>query len=151
MKYYYIDDSFFRPSPFLREMRNRFFTLCKEQEASLILISCADANLKYLQEFIENCSDEGIQVVISPASFDVQGVKGVLTTTQLTIDGYETVAAYSGSVVFFDSEKKSCERIYLELFPTHTQDELLQDINDEIEKMLMDMLKDPKNKKSRLN
>lgn len=151
MKYYYIDDSFFRPSPFLREMGTRFFRLCRRNQISLILISCADPELFHLQEFIEECSNEGIQVLLSPASFDYNGVKGVLTTTQLTIEGNESVSPYSGSVLFFDSEQQLCERIYLELFPNHSEDDLFHEIGDEIEKMLNDLLKKPNNKNPKYN
>lgn len=151
MKCYYIDDSFFRPSPFLREMRNRFFKLCRNEQISLILISCSKLDTRYIETFLSLCKEEGIQAIFSPASFDVASVKGVLTSTQLTLEGFAPMSTYSGSVLFIDTDTKSYERIYLEFFANHVQEDLFQDIGEEIERMLSDLLKNPKDNNSNLN
>lgn len=117
----------------------------------MILISCSKLDTRYIETFLSLCKEEGIQAIFSPASFDVASVKGVLTSTQLTLEGFAPMSTYSGSVLFIDTDTKSYERIYLEFFANHVQEDLFQDIGEEIEKMLSDLLKNPKDNNSNLN
>lgn len=61
------------------------------------------------------------------------------------------MSPYSGSVLFIDTDANTYERIYLEFFVHHVQEELFQDIGEEIERMLSDLLKNSKDNNSNLN
>lgn len=147
MKLFYIDDSFFRDTLFLSEMRKRLFHLCRKQSVSIVLISCSNAEKLDIKEFINICTNLGIEVLCSPASFDYQGIKGILSHISLMLENYPPIQTFSGSVVCFHLDDLSYERIYLDLFPNHDIDFFKEDLSEEIEHILADFIKKHRNKR----
>lgn len=150
MKFFYIDDSYFRSSKFLSEMRKRLYHMFEKIQPDAIFISGMIGGLEAFEGFLKTCRKLQIQVVMSPASFDIQGVKGVLSHTALMLDEFPVVHPYSGSVVVFDIDAKTYERIYLDLFPKQPYGSFVEELTEEIERILTDYVKNP-NKNPRYN
>lgn len=118
MKFYYIDDSMFQESQFSQTMLRRFMSYIEEEDTGVIFISGDDEGNESLREFIEySCRD--IQVMMSTALFDIDGLRGNLHTSFLLLDGFPSMQSYSGSCVEYDEDTKQCRRIYFDLFPNH--------------------------------
>lgn len=147
MKVFYIDDSFFRDTPFLLEMRKRLFHLCRKQQVSMVLISCSNKHKLDMKEFLNMGKKFGIEVICSPASFDYQGIRGVLSTNSALIETYPPMYSYSGSVVCFHLDDGSYERLYLDLFPNKHMDFFKEDLSEEIEHMIGQFMEQNMNKK----
>ena len=140
MKFYYIDDSYFRDSAFLLEMRKRLFHLCQKQDVHMIFVSGSDAHATGLDNFLSMCHDFDIQVLMSPATFEIDDVKGVLNTTSLEIQGCAPFQSYSGSLIYYDSNTCEYERYYLELFLKHETDAFVDVLSDELEEVLKELI-----------
>lgn len=129
-------------------MRERLLSLCERDHVSVIFVSGEDVVGVQFDGFIDICSENNIQVICSPAHFDIYGVQGVLTTGALLVDGFDSMCAYSGSVVSINTDDKTTERIYLEFFPNYPKEHLNEDITHEIEEILGDaIMKHKKNQK----
>lgn len=146
MKLYYIDDTMFQNSAFSRKIRDRFIQLLHRENGKMVCISTAHQNLKELQDFIDRESFNRY-ILLSPAVFDIEGWRGNLHDLFLEVEGFEKKQAYSGSCLIYDTEKKSCERIYLELALQHTYDEFYE-IERELEELIFSRLHQKNKKKS---
>ena len=132
MKVYYIDDSFFQTTDFAREILHRFENYKLLHGNGPILISAAKQENAVMQEYIRQY-DEGI-ILTSPALFDMEGVRGNLHSTLLSLEGFAPMQTYSGSFVEYDTETMCCKRIYLEMFIHHTQSDI------DVMKQMLEML-----------
>ena len=137
MKIYYIDDSMLSKSEFATQILSRFEFHLKKEPADLILISAGDKESPLLKHFIE--TQLHTPILVSPAQFDFQGVRGDLHNSVCKIEGFSDMQSYSGSFVAYDTEQDICERIYLELFLDHDNGEI-DDFVKEIEEMLSDKI-----------
>lgn len=110
--------------------------LLQKNSVKLILISSSREENVLLQEFIEECGS--IPVLVSPALFEVEGVRGQLHSTFLALEGYPAMQSYSGSCIEYDEESGSSQRIYLDLFPSYEGGEKLQaeDLKEELLRLL---------------
>lgn len=142
MKLYYIDDSLFQDSPFAEKVRKRFISLLRKNSVKLILISSSKEPNSLLQEFIASC--QGIPVLVSPALFDMEGIRGQLHSAFLAIEGYPSMQSYSGSCVEYDEKSGTCKRIYLDLFPSYERETALQ--VEEFKEELLQLLEKLKDK-----
>lgn len=140
MKFFYLDDSYFRISPFLTEMRQRMFRLCREYHIDVIFISGNDVDALTYEKFIGLSYEFYIQVLMSPSVFEIGGIKGILTTTSLTIENFDRMKTFSGSLIYGDTETGKSERLYLELFQTIETDTLENTFDLELEEALKDIL-----------
>lgn len=120
MKLYYIDDSFFQNSHFSRQMLYRFECYMKRCGRGAVLISSSKKDNVDLEHFCINHTD--CSILMSPALFDIEGVRGQLHASFLAVEDFPSMQAYSGSFVLYDTETKQCERIYLELFVDYDGD-----------------------------
>lgn len=126
MKLYYIEDTMFLSNPMQDKVRERFLSLLQKEQTKIIFISSCHKHTEYLQEFIENYHN----VLVSPAIFEIDGIRGQLHSTFLSIEGFPSMQPYSGSVVEYDEDTKTCRRIYLDMFLNH---EIFEDTAFEIE------------------
>lgn len=114
MKFYYIDDSMFHDTAFATQVRYRLECLLRKNDAKMLFISAVDTESEKLGEFIS--SIEHISLLVAPALFDIEGICGNLQKTCLEVEDYPVMQPYSGSCIEYDSESKTCRRIYLDLF-----------------------------------
>lgn len=149
MKLYYIDDTMFQSTLFQEEMRTRFIFHLRKHRVQMIFISNAHKETQALQDFITHCKN--IPVVMSPALFDFDQVKGNLHTTFLAIEGYPPMQTYSGTCVEYDTETKTCQRIYFDMFANQHQEEDFDYLVDELEKVIQEKVKGMKKKKNLSN
>ncbi len=148
MRIYYIDDSILSKSEFAEKIRRRFEIYLEKKTADLILISAGDKDSPYLKQFIE--SHLHIPILVSPAQFDFQGIRGDLYNSMCRIEGFSDMQSYSGSIVMYDIDEHVCERIYLELFLAHDvseEDEFMK----EIEEILNDKIRSRLKNKGKCN
>lgn len=133
-------------------MRFRLFQFAKQKEISVIFVSGGNIEKNIEAEFMELFEKHQMHLLMSPASFDIEGIKGVLQTTSLMIEHMAVMHTYSGSVIYGDSEKCTAERIYLELFPQHDIDMIAEALTMELEHFLKDLfLKKGKSKNNQYN
>ncbi len=144
MKFYYIDDSMFYDTPFSKEVFYRFLNLC-EHRANAVLVSKSHHSLPLFDQFVRDVKLQNIQIIKSPAIFDISGVRGNLSDTSLYIEGFSKMESYSGSCIEYDITTNTCKRIYFDLFPQYHQghrDILLKNLK----RMLEEEIKFLKNK-----
>ena len=115
MKLYYIEDTMFLSNPMQDKVRERFLCLLQKEQTKMILISSCHKHTEHLQEFIENHQN----VLVSPSIFEIDGVRGHLHSTFLTVEGFPSMQPFSGAVVEYDEDTKTCRRIYLDMFLEH--------------------------------
>lgn len=140
MKFYYIDDSMFQDSEFAQVVRYRFEKKLEQNKVQMILISASDAKNKSLCEFVQNWRAHNVTIIVSPALFEVDGIRGNLRTTYAAIENYPPLQSYSGTCVEYDIEHKIPKRIYLDLF-THYDDEAGFDtLIEELEEMIQNRI-----------
>ena len=129
MKLYYIEDTMFETTILASEIRTRFEQRLLEEEKALVLVSSTHTRTEMLQEWKLCLSDE-YTVLESPALFEYEEIKGNLHHTFLAIEGYPVLEAFHGTCVEIDTNRKTRDRIYLDLFPGHssiTEFDLLMD------------------------
>lgn len=143
MKFYYIDDSMFQENEFAKEIQCRFDRLLFENHASMVLISASDDANDELLSFMKRWNQ--LTVLISPALFEVENIRGNLRTSFLNIENFPNMQSYSGSCVEYDTLQNTCKRIYLDVFSSYRiEDEIQEEIIKELEEII-------KNKISHMN
>lgn len=138
MKFYYIDESMFVNSEFAKQVLFRFERFILKNSATMIFISSSRKENEAIRRFKKTV--DHIPVLISPSLFDIEGVRGNLHSTFLTVDEFSIMQSFSGSCVEYDMESKTCRRIYLEMFLEHDDDEDLDSIVEELEQMLSEKI-----------
>lgn len=138
MKFYYIDESMFLNSEFAKQVLFRFERFILKNSATMIFISSSRKENEAIRRFKKTV--DHIPVLISPSLFDIEGVRGNLHSTFLTVDEFSIMQSFSGSCVEYDMESKTCRRIYLEMFLEHDDDEDLDSIVEELEQMLSEKI-----------
>lgn len=138
MKLYYIDDSMFQNTPFAKSILQRFTRMIYRENAKAVLISSAHQNLIGIQKFLEEES-KNRYILMSPAIFDFEGIKGNLNDIFLEIEGFERKSSYSGSCIEFDLKNHKVKRIYFDLFTKHSFDESYE-ISKELEDLIFDQI-----------
>lgn len=144
MKLYYLDDSFFQQSKFSHQVLFRFERYMMKHGPCTLLISSGNAENSDLKGFREVMSE--MDILVSPALFDIEGVRGNLHTTFLSVEGFPSMQTYSGSFVEYDTETMKCSRIYLELFIDHEDD--MDQIVEEMEHILHEKIREMSKKKT---
>lgn len=144
MKCYYIDDSMFYDTDFSKEVLHRFLNLC-EHSANVIFISSSHYSLPLFDQFINDVKLHNIQIIKSPAIFDISGVRGNLSDIGLYIEGFPKMESYSGSCIEYDIKSNTCKRIYLDLFPQYHQDDMDMLLKN-LKRMLEEEIKSLKDK-----
>lgn len=114
MKLYYIDESMFQKTHFSSQVLYRFERILMRNPGSLVLISVTGDHNEDIEMFIS--SQKLNTVMLSPALFDFEGIRGNLHTTFLSVDMFPVMESYSGSLVEYDMDTNSVKRIYLDLF-----------------------------------
>lgn len=140
MKCYYVDDTIFQQTKFQTEMYHRFLSLLRRNRVSLILISKVHKDNEILQEFLHTYKN--IPIIMSNRLFDVEGIKGQVTHSHVIIDDFPVMESYSGSCVEYDLKKKSCRRIYLDMFSSHHYESSFSFLKDEIEQILKEVMEE---------
>lgn len=148
MKFYYIDDSMFHQNEFAEQILKRFQRLLLRNTANMLFISAVDTKSQNLEKFVNSLKH--IPVLVSPALFDIEGIRGNLHKTFLEVEGYPIMQSYSGSCIEYDTETKTCQRIYLEMFIENDVPDFDMIVN-ELEELLSDKLKSMKKKKTIIN
>lgn len=141
MKFYYIDDSMFQRSEFSEQILFRFERYLARNKGRMVFISSSHKDTAALERFIIGAKNT--LVLLSPALFEVEGIRGNLHDTFLAVEGFPPMESFSGSCVEYDTETNSCRRIYLELFPKHDVD--FENIVSELEKILSEQFEVSKN------
>lgn len=140
MKLYYINDTMFQNTDFNRVIYHRFMKYYNEKNTIAIMISKSHKKQALYDQFLQVMKDTGIQIIQSPSCFDLKEVKGVLTNTSLTLDGFGIMHCYSGCCIEFDLLQQSYHRIYLEMFPAYENnsvDAIIKEIEQMIDKKLV--------------
>lgn len=150
MKVYYIDDSFFQNCSFAKEMLERFMNKIEHLKQGIILISSTHVYDKEIQQLKKEISSD-IVVLQSPAMFDIDGIRGNLRSSFLALEDFESMQAFSGSCIEYDTEAHTCVRIYFDLFPKHYHMNELEMFMDHLEDLLSDKVKGFKKKKDSIS
>ena len=132
MKLYYIDDSMFQRSQFSQQMLFRFERYFKTHGEGVIFISSGSKKNVNLDYFCDSMSDTTI--ITSPSLFDIDGIRGNLHSTFLSIENFPRMQSFSGTFVEYDTAINRCRRIYLEMFVNHDED--VDEIMKEMEQLL---------------
>lgn len=141
MKLMYIDDSFLRSSQFLVTMRKRLFSYCLKHEVAYVLISgTVDESINDVSDFLQLCKENGLTTIKSPAVFEYEDGKGILTHTSLLLDDGNYYYTYSGSALLIDTENTRIDRIYFECFPQAEEVNESKLLEDELVKLLHDAI-----------
>lgn len=142
MYIYYIDDVMFSDVAFQTKIKARFIDLLRHRRVKLILVSHSGQHNEEWEKFRKIYAN--ISFLRSPALFDVDGICGQLHSTYLAIDGYPPMQAYSGTCVEYDLKRKTCQRIYLDMFPDHAPAK--ESFEERLERMLRRELAERKGK-----
>lgn len=136
----YLDDSFCKDTSFQKEMQRRLFIQCSFYEVDFICISKSDPNVTMEHPFILELKKRGYEVILSPSSFDIQGVCGLLQVHALTLQPFDQMQTFSGSFLIYDTEAGSCERIYLDIFPNYPLIVEEVDLKEQLVELLMEYM-----------
>ena len=109
MRVVYIDDSFFRSTPFAQAMLARLKLQLQQLRPLLILISTSGKS-EALEAFCAQ-AQATCEVIATPCRFHSGDVSGVLRRDAVVIDGEGMHRCYSGSLFCYDSEKREAWRI----------------------------------------
>lgn len=139
MKFYYIDDSMFQHNDFAKEMQYRFDRLLFNNNPSMVLISASNDANEELLSFIKRWNK--LTILISPALFDVDTIRGNLKTSFLSVEHFPTMQSYSGTCIEYDTKQNLCKRIYLDVFSSyHKEDEIQDEILKELEEIIKEKI-----------
>ena len=122
MRVIYIDDSFFRSTPFAQAMLARLKLQLQQLRPWLILISTSGKS-EALEAFCAQ-AQATCEVIATPCRFHSGDISGVLRRDAVVIDGEGMHRCYSGSLFCYDSENREAWRIYLDLFIEKRSDAL---------------------------
>lgn len=148
MKLYYIDDSMFQRSEFCEQILFRFERYLARNKGRMVFISSSHRETVALERFISGVKNT--PVLVSPALFEIEGIRGNLHDTFLAVEGFPPMQSYSGSCVEYDTKTQECRRIYLEMF-LNQNDPDYENIVEELEKILSEQMEITKKKKNIIN
>ena len=132
MRILYIDDSFFQPTLFAQTLLERLQAQMERLAPSAVLISAQKTN-ELIEAFVKEVSPKR-SVLLSPCTFHIDDMQGILRDDALLIEGQRMVFGSEGAFFCYDSETQSLERIYLLLFAKRDE-EVLREIARQIEEI----------------
>ncbi|MEF9968132.1 MAG: hypothetical protein RR766_06405 [Longicatena sp.] len=140
MKFYYIDETMFQNTKFAQCVLSRFVKLTKKNMGSMVFVSCKDSSNEILEDFIKMSK---IPVIVSPSTFDIEGIRGNLQQTFLSVEMFPKMQSFNGSCVAYNTLTMSAERIYLDLFigNDNSYNAVINDFEERITDRLMELMK----------
>lgn len=99
-----------------------------------------DESINDVSDFLQLCKENGLTMIKSPAVFEYEDGKGILTHTSLLLDDGNYYYTYSGSALLIDTENTRIDRIYFECFPQAEEVNESKLLEDELVKLLHDAI-----------
>lgn len=147
---YYMDDSILQNNEFQHKVYERLQAWMETETVDVLLISTSHKQTALFERFRQTHPD--MELLTSPALFDVAGLRGNLHTTFLALEDFAPVQSYSGTFVRFDTDTKTMERIYLDLCMEYDADFGMSDACiEELEQMLSEKIAQMLKKKPTLH
>ena len=144
MKLFYINDKMFQNDSVQDEVRYRFIKHLQNNRIKMILISVKNEESEALSQFLNSYAK--IPVMISPLTFEFEGIRGSISEDTLSIEGYPTEQAIDTGCVEYDLETKCVRHIYFDMCLNHHLEDDFDLLYDEVERHLREKLKHLKHK-----
>lgn len=120
MNYFYINETMLQDTAFSKNVLQRFLNYYYRHHGELLLISAVgELNLDMLPR--------DIHYIISPATFDMHGVKGELMPYHLILEDTRLDSVCSGTCIQFDTDTRIYTRLYFDII-----DDPLIDLSNQI-------------------
>ncbi|MBP3871998.1 MAG: hypothetical protein J6E46_13600 [Faecalicoccus sp.] len=135
MIFLYIDDTYFLPGEFSRQMLYKLSVVLSENTIPLVMISTSGHNQRAIERFTKDF--EEIRFILGDTRFESEGNEYILDRESLSVNG-RVLHPYEGTYYRIDSSTLEIERIYLYFFPNEETDMIslfTQEISDVIDEM----------------
>lgn len=131
MKCFYINESMLQDTDFSRNVLQRFLSYYRRHHGDLLCISAVG---NYSLDVLPG----NIPYVISPASFHIDTIQGVVMPNCVLLNDEKLSGVCSGMCLSYDSETKEINRIYFDIINDPVAD-ITNRIMDEVQALLDDM------------